>query len=422
MRLTFVNTHDLVGGAERCSYDLASHLHEAGDDVSLIVGRKLGEDSFVSQLRYRYLDYKARQFLFQCLGLTDTTLMAPIAACLCHPYLKTADVYNIHNMHGFFWNIWALPLLASRAPVVLTLHDEWFLTGDCAYTYGCDRYRETCGLCPQAEISDPDDRYALGGRDNTRFNLRLKRAVTRRVATHRLTIVVPSEWMREKARRAPHLARFRTRLIPYGVDLDLFRPQDKHASRRRFDLPLDRPLVYVGAANLGDRRKNFRVLRELLTLDLLPDGCLLVLAGRVPDEAKAELAGRPVRFLGYLAEKNDVAAAFSACDVSLLLSLADNLPYAGIESLACGCPVVGSNVGGIPELVRDGETGWLIHPEGGVRELAACLRAALGSPEKLARMSVRARRDAHERFSMKRFVESHRSLFSELSERCALPS
>ena len=60
MRITYVNTHDLVGGAERCSYDLARETAILGDEVELIVGRKLGDDPFVRQLRYGPLDWRAR--------------------------------------------------------------------------------------------------------------------------------------------------------------------------------------------------------------------------------------------------------------------------------------------------------------------------------------------------------------------------
>lgn len=65
------------------------------------------------------------------------------------------------------------------------------------------------------------------------------------------------------------------------------------------------------------------------------------------------------RFMGYLKDETSLALVYNAADVFVTPSLADNLPTTVLESLACGTPVVGYNTGGIPEMIKHKENGYL---------------------------------------------------------------
>ena len=416
MRITLVNTHDRIGGAERCSYDLATELHRGGDTVELIVGRKLGRDSFVTQMAYRPLDWKTRSFVYGRLGLTDTTIAAPIYGCWTLPGLRKAEVYNLHNMHGAYWNFWTLPILARRAPLVLTLHDEWLLTGDCAYTYDCERWLERCGRCPQALESDPVNRVCIGGgRDATRVNLWLKRAAFGRLDPAHLTLVAPSRWLADRASRAPHLARFSFRVIHNGVDLQLFSPGNVQASRERFGLPKQRFLVLSLAANQFDRRKNLQTVLDALYSPGWPRDAALVVAGRLDPESRTRLEGSERCYLtGYLDGPGPVSELMGACDLTVVPSRADNLPYAALEAQACGCPVLAAKAGGTPETIEDGVTGWLFDPAQGGDALAQRIAAISRSdPHRLRDVRGQARKRSLQLFGLERFASSYRRLFEE---------
>lgn len=416
MRITFVNTHDVIGGAERCSYDLARSFRAAGDDATLLVGRKLGDGSFVKQLSYHPWDWKLRSFAHGRLGLTDTTILAPLYGCFTIDALRDADLYNIHNMHGAYWNFWTLPLLARRAPVVLTLHDEWFLTGDCAYTYECERWRKGCGSCPQATEKEPGDRVCIGGADATKLNLKLKRMVTRFLDPRRVAIVSPSAWLAGQAERSPHLARFRRVRIPYGVDLEVYRPRDRQETRRRWGVVGDDFLVLASAANLFDKRKNLRLVLDALREPNWPLRARLVLVGRMSDAIKDEIAGNPRCLpMGYQREAIDMARAMSACDLAVVPSRSDNFPYTALEAQACGLPVLAADTGGIPETIEANATGWLFDPTiaaGAFAEEIARIMTLQQYSQNAAGKAARER--ALEHFSMARFVSAYRNLFSEL--------
>jgi glycosyltransferase involved in cell wall biosynthesis len=419
MRITYVNTHDLVGGAERCSYDLARETHALGDEVELIVGRKLGDDPFVEQLHYGPVDWRMRAGAHHYLGLTETVIMAPVRDCWRRASLCEADVYNIHNMHGGYWNFWTVPILAKRAPVVLTLHDEWLLTGDCAYTYDCERWRKSCGACPQARNPDPVNRVCIGGRDATRINSFLKRSMLGRPRTENVSIVCPSQWLLERSQSSRSLSRFDHHLVPYGLALDTYRPMDRVAARQELELPADAFIVFAPAANLFDHRKNLNLGLEMLRSDRWPRGVLLVVAGNTTSELDAELRDDPrCRSLGYIEGAAGMVRAMNACDLTVVPSLTDNLPYTALEAQACGCPVLAARAGGIPETIADGETGWSFDLDSKPGEIAALIARIAAMPE-AARNAVRAaaRERAEARFDLRQAVANTRAIFERVSER-----
>jgi glycosyltransferase involved in cell wall biosynthesis len=411
----FVNTHDIVGGAERCSFDLMTGLRDRGHAVSLVVGRKFSDDPDVYQCVYPAWDWKPRAFLNYRLGLTETTLATPLRWVASHPAFCTADIVNLHNMHGSYWNFWTLPLESWRKPVVLTLHDEWFLTGDCAYTYNCERWLKSCGNCPQFAW---EVRPALGGRDFTRANMWLKRAAAKVTRGERLTLVTPSTWLTQRVRSAPHLSRFECVTIPYGIDTDLFQPGNKQKAKARFGLPAEKFCFLFFAHDLSDPRKGVRSLERALEAHGLPANSVLMLAGKGGGELAIKFPELPIVSLGYLREKTEIAACLSAADCMLLLSEADNLPYAGIEAIACGCPLLARDVGGISEIVQPGVSGVLLCVDATPDALAAQMTKFAGMPSaELQALSRRARQFALERFSKDPFLNRYEALFEEQTAR-----
>ncbi len=416
MRITLVNTHDVVGGAERCSHDLAIQLDALGHEASLIVGRKLGDDHFTRQMQYPGFDWRLRAFVHLKLGLTETTLTAPMRAVRRWPEFTQADVVNLHNLHGAYWNLWTLPRLSRRVPVALTLHDTWFLTGDCAYTYDCERWLNGCGRCPQAKSADPLDRVCIGGGDLTRVNLKIKRLATRLTRKERFALICPSRWIQEQAARSPHLRNVRSTHIEYGMDLHLYQPGDKRNARRLLGLPEDGRYVFASAANLHDRRKNFALIERVLRSGDWPKGLTLLCAGDLNEVERARLEGLPIRMLGFLSDRRAIAQAINACDAGIVVSLADNLPYSALELVACGRPVICSRAGGLPEIVDGDHMGWRLSQTPSEQELVEALRALLRqTPEQLTARTLAIRAQAEARYDMNAFVARTLSFYQELT-------
>lgn len=182
------------------------------------------------------------------------------------------------------------------------------------------------------------------------------------------------------------------------IDLDRFRPLPRAEACAAEGLPAGRRyLLFVG--RLENRVKKIDVIvQQFLGLaGRFPDVDLLI-AGTGPDADKlAALAGGSprVRFLGWVSDKARLANLYNVAEALLLPSMSEGFPTVVGESMACGTPLIASAVGGVPELVEHGVTGWLLPPGDGPR-LGACMAEALGEPERLAaiRRQARARAEA----------------------------
>jgi glycosyltransferase involved in cell wall biosynthesis len=331
------------------------------------------------------------------------------------------DVVHVHNLHGRYYDLRALPALAARRPVVATLHDAWLLSGHCAHSFGCERWVTGCGECPDLSIPPAMEK------DRTAFAWRLKRDVLRRT---RLAVVTPSRWLMARVERsivAPAMSL--SRVIPNGVDLSTFRPGDRGAARARLGLDPDARIVLLAANGIRDSAfKDFRTLREAVgrAAEALRSDEVVFLA--LGEDAPPDRIGRAsIRFVPYTSERHLVAAYYAAADVYAHAARAETFPSTVLEALACGLPVVASAVGGVPEQLRDlaeakdRATGILVAPEDPAA-LAAALGAVLRDAALRARLGENAARDAHERFGLARQADAYLELYREaISRRCAAP-
>jgi glycosyltransferase involved in cell wall biosynthesis len=418
-RIALVNTHDLMGGAERCSYDLHTAFRQRGYQTHLIVGGKYGTDADVFKIPFKPYEWKVAGFLREHVGLTEVFHPTPLLGCFRWPFLRDAQVVNIHNMHGQFWNVLTLLPLATTRPLVLTLHDEYNLTGDCCYTQDCERWRRTCGRCPRVKLAGPA-RYAIGGRDLTRVNILIKRAVFRWPKRHPVVLVSPSEWLANRTRESPNLRHLPVQCIPNGIDLGFWKPMDQIEARKRWNLPLTGRMALFTAANLDDPRKGGEVL--LTAIRELPRTCRMhfVLAGKLDERVKHLIQGLPVTTLGHIADKAGMVQLYAAADFTIVASQADNLPYTCLESMACGRPVLGSDAGGIPEMIRDSHMGWRTPCPLRASAICRTLREIATLPSSRQReMRAACRRFIETRFSTDHMVDRYLLLFHQLHERAA---
>jgi teichuronic acid biosynthesis glycosyltransferase TuaC len=170
------------------------------------------------------------------------------------------------------------------------------------------------------------------------------------------------------------------RYIPNGVDVESFQSDDRDAARRALGLPVAGRLI-VSIGNLL-AVKGHRVLVEALRrVRERRQDVMVVIAGEGPlrPELEAQIRscglGEHVRLLG-LVPLGRVPALLAAADVVALPSMNEGTPLTALEALAAGRPLVGSAVGGTPEIVEHGRHGLLV-PAGDAEALAAALEEAL---------------------------------------------
>lgn len=143
--------------------------------------------------------------------------------------------------------------------------------------------------------------------------------------------------------------------------------------------------------------------------------CVLVMVGDGPDRDDAEEEARTlgvhedVHFLGRI---DDIAPLLASADLFLLPSNRESFGLSALEALASGVPVIGCNVGGLPEVVRDGETGMLRAP-GDVGGMAAAAAGILSDAARWQAMSAAATADARARFAEDAIVPQYEALYAK---------
>jgi glycosyltransferase involved in cell wall biosynthesis len=320
-----------------------------------------------------------------------------------HPDVQAADVVSLYWINGGFVS----PETVARInkPLVWRLSDVWPFSGGCHYPSACEGYNLNCGHCPQ--LRQPSEHDASRRLWQRKFDA---------WSDLNLTIVAPSTWMARLASKSSLFGHRRIEVVPTGIDMSVFRLQDKLTLRDRLDIPRDRLVIAFGALDLdGDKRKGYAELYaalERIAVSPLAPHVLALIFGR--QQRPNEQLPIPARFLGRLNHDQALAEAYSAADIVAVPSLEDNLPNVALEAIACGVPVCGFDVGGMPDIVRNGWNGFLAPSREG-NLLADGMLAILGDASLRQKMAGNARFHAERYFSIDGQATAYARLYAELA-------
>jgi glycosyltransferase involved in cell wall biosynthesis len=208
-------------------------------------------------------------------------------------------------------------------------------------------------------------------------------------------------------------------LVPNGIDC---RPFDGLGTVHSFpDQPLR--LLYIG--RMAREKGLYELLQGLRLATELGVNAQLILAGggeekpRLRRYAQALGLGSRVCFSGPVFDQDKVKL-LDGCDVFVLPSYAEGLPYALLESMAAGVPVITTPVGAIPDVVTDGTHGLLVPPRDG-SAIARALAILAADRERISWMSRACRRRIRDAFSIERVADELAGLYAMLSNRGAVP-
>ena len=407
MKILTLNTEYSRGGAARVAKTLHDELNVTRGFQSYFAygrGPKIENDkAFRFSLRPEIYIHAALTRLGGIQGYGT-----PLSTRRLFRYIKSGnfDLIHFHNLHGYYLDSSFVRFIEnSGIPVIWTLHDAWPITGRCSYFFECARWNTGCGDCPDLSSYPKtylDSSALMWKRKKELFNI-----------DWNLAIVCPSRWLADKVRES-YLNKHQIKVIPNCVDIDIFKPKDKISIRKKLGIPLKKKLILYVANDLRNKRKGFLYFLQALKLIKLKNWMVITVGEKIHLDEKMRMKV-DIKQIGYISDQNFISEVYSAADVFCISSLEENFPITVLESLACGIPVVGFKVGGIPEQVPE-ECGILVPPRN-TKALGKALMNLLQDDELRESMSnnCRARCVAH--YTINKLREGYIKLYSEILPR-----
>jgi glycosyltransferase involved in cell wall biosynthesis len=389
LRVHSYSYYESYGGAARATLRLHRALLRAGITAEMVVGIQSSDDATVHGPRSRIGKGLALarpslgDLVLAAYRRRDTTAFSigvfPGRWHLGEPG-SVPDLIHLHWIASDFLPFWKLRRF--KVPLIWTLHDMWPFTGGCHYAGQCEAYRDSCGSCPQ-----------LGSRrtyDLSRLLVRSKRHAFGKLP---LVVVCPTSWLADRARESFVFRGADIRVIPNGVDVEVFRPLEQSLARDLLRLsPTAKYVLMAAIKGLEDPRKGgpflLEAMRSIRNKYPEQDIRLLVLGSKFSNQAAH--AGIDIHFAGHVHDDAAVALYYGAADVVAIPSTSEVLPNVAVESMACGRPCVTFAIGGMTEVVTSGETGFVV-PAFSSDAFALALTDCILNPSTWLDMSKKAR-------------------------------
>lgn len=387
----------MAGGAERIASQLRFLFQRNGHKSWMIVGHKFNEDKNIFEFPKRDTKwllplsekvhtlprFRGRNRLANLLGSATTPISSQICRALGiedfeFPGSKKIDeilpekpdICHAHNLHRDYFDLRQLPNLSKKYPLLITLHDAWLLSGHCAHSFACERWITGCGHCPDLSI------YPEILHDATAYNWKRKQKIYQQ---SQLYVATPSQWLLDKVKNSILNPTIQiSKVIPNGIDLSIFHPTDQIFARSVLGFPQHSWIILaVGNALLNNPWKDYVMMEtavQMACAGMLKNRIIFLVLGQ--DLPSHFIGNVEYRFVKIQNNPGQLALYYQAADVYIHAARVDTFPTTVLESMACGCPVIATKVGGIPEQIVEGETGFLV-PLADAPELARKLKRIL---------------------------------------------
>jgi len=365
MNISIINSFAQTGGAAIAAHRLCKALRHSKQDAVMIVRYNKNKSPYIYQTVLKAPQFETERKIFKNIqeieinqnrtDLTNTWFSIPYPGYDISktPIIVHSDIINLHWVAEFQSVETITSLLKTGKPVVWTLHDENPYTGGCHYSAGCIKYQEDCYDCLQLKVNRNQIPF---------YNLKNKIKLWGK----NLTIVTPSAWLAKSARKSRVFKDLRIEIIPNSLETHIFKPKPKQLAKEELRIKPHVVTLLFGAHTGNEKRKGFSKLLEALNhclqdekfKHLAKTGGIKIMTFGPPQEELKEM-DIEIKTNGYIEDDDKLATIYSAADMFILPSLEDNLPNTMLEAMACGTPVISFEVGGMPDLIQNGVTGYM---------------------------------------------------------------
>ena len=340
MTIVYINSVCNIGSTGRIAVELYKKDEMDGKEVYFAFGRGTTNDADVKTIKIGnkfdlcFHGLISRLFDLHGFGSKRATIK----------FLKKLDsikpdVIHLHNIHGYYINIRLLfdYIKENDISVRWTLHDCWALTGHCSFAgeeIGCKKWKSHCNKCPLVK------EYPRSLIDRSYRNFELKKKIFSGVKN--MEIITPSHWLADVVAES-YLKNYHVKVEKNRVDLT---PFHNTPSKFRVDNRIDNKFLILSVGFFWDTWKFNDIVK---VANLLEVDEVLVIVGmnrKMSDKLPSNVICVP-----KTNSREELAKIYSAADVFINPTYADNYPTVNLEAESCGTPVITYDTGGCRETI-----------------------------------------------------------------------
>lgn len=403
-----INNSNAGGGANQVVQQIHDYLNN-DFNMSMLVEKKSGSDKNIQTFARRsqsslYRKYFNYSWWFSIITGTQF-LSAKLLLNRNFNSLKQLDFYqhsdliHLHNLHGNYFDLTSLPLIASQRPLIWTLQDMWSFTGHCAHALDCKNwYTNQCRDCHH------NLRYRPILFDTSHEFYLLKQKIYQNTPVH---LVAASAWLAQQVKKSI-LADKPLTVIHNGADTRSFHPLNKQKTRKELNLPSDKPIILF-ASTYGTKNpwKGGNYLKAIIQNNLYPDYYFVTLGAREYKKTNNLIE------IPFISDRHLLVKYYNSADLLFYPSIADTFPLTILESMSCGTPVVAFKTGGISEQITHKKDGYLADYKN-LDSLLSGIDYLLDSQSRLVKIQTHARQKIVKSFSLDLMIKKYKNLYQQI--------
>ncbi len=291
-----------------------------------------------------------------------------------------------------------------KFPVVWTLHDFWPFSATEHY-----------------QIDEIDKRYIEGYKIKNIFRISQhvdKLCFLRKKINwgNNIKLIAPSKWIKDCSKNSLLMNDKEIKIIPNPIDTKVFRPINKNTAKRFLKIDPKKKVILFGSIDGGkDPRKGADLLLDVLkSLKVKRELIQIVIFGK---KNKFQNIFKNSNFevlnLGKINSDKRIATIYSAADIFIIPSRIESFGQTAAEAQSCGTPVIGFNIGGLKDIIKNNKNGILIDPFNS-KEMALAIENLLKKEEKLFKLSKASRENAIDNFDYRKVAKSHIDFYKKI--------
>lgn len=395
MRVLNISANDnSLGGASRVAMDLHYGLLGQGIDSFMFVGKKTSSDQTITEIKRPIWRKIFSRLMSNDIDFFETDYLIETVE------FQKADVIQVHNINGWFFNLSTLKKMSKIKPVIWTLHDMWPINAHSGYTSSTQLQNGLYKVSDQSLYPETlwNNDYYLSWKKNRIYQDMC------------IQLVSPSHWLASLTINTS-LGGQRVKVIPNGVDVKTFQIRDKVNLKQSLGLKNQPIVLFIGAAATTNKFKGFSDFLWMASQSYFKDIQFVCLG------ASENYSDGIVTYIKGTSKKNVVANYMALADVFVMPSRFENFPLVMLEALACGTPIVAYDVGGVSEIIKDLPVCKLVQANN-KQELSLSVRQLIDNLSNMDGEIVSAslRDVALLKYSTEKMVSSYIDLYQEIHQ------